>query len=204
MDEGKNLEELNTNLETAIGEHGEDSEEAKAIQASIDQLKEEGEKFDYKYVKELREEAKKYRTDKAKLKADYAKIQADLKKIEDSKLSDAEKDKKRITELEDSLKDIESEYKDKGIDNLILTVASGKDFVDMEAVKMFAKKELASEEDADEKAVGRVLDKLAKDKPYLIKGKESATAGSGNFSKGGMEGKKDPDAMFGEMIKEKI
>ena len=204
MDDVKSLEELNTNLETVIGEHGEDSEEAKAIQASIDQLKEEGEKFDYKYVKELREEAKKYRTDKAKLKADYVKIQADLKKIEDSKLTDAEKDKKRIKDLEDNLKDIESESKQKGIDNLILSKASGKNFVDMDAVKLFAKKELASEEDIDEKVVGKVLDKLAKDKPYLIKDEGSTTAGSGNFSKNSLEGKKDVDVLFGEMIKEKL
>lgn len=204
MADEKSLEELNTELASAISEHGEDSDEAKAIQVSIDQLNEEGEKFDYKYVKELREEAKKYRTDKAKLKADYAKIQADLKKIEDAKLTDAEKDKGKIAELEKKLVDIQTEYKDKETDNLILTVASGKDFVDMEAVKLFAKKELDSEEDIDEKVVGKVLDKLAKDKPYLIKGKETSTAGSGNFSKTGMEGQKDPDEQFGQMIKEKL
>ena len=71
-------------LESAITEHGEDSDEVKAIQESIDQFEEEGKKFDYSYVKELREEAKKYRTDKAKLKTDFAKKEAELKKIEES------------------------------------------------------------------------------------------------------------------------
>jgi len=118
-------------------------------------------------------------------------------------LSDSEKDKNKITELEKSLVDIQTEYKDKEIDNLILTIASGKNFADMEVVKLLAKNELASEEDVNKKTVEKVIEKIAKEKPYLVSGK-SATSGSGNFSKTGMEGQKDPDAMFGEMIKEKL
>lgn len=204
MAEVKSLEELNTDLESAISEHGEDSDEVKAIQVSIDQLEEEGKKFDYSYVKELREEAKKYRTDKTKLKTEFAKVQADLKKIEDAKLSDTEKQQKKIIELEGQLVDIQTEYKEKEIDNLILTVASGKNFADMEVVKLLAKKELEDEEDPDQKTVEKVIDKIAKEKPYLIKEGEPAIPGGGNFPKKGMEGSKDPDAQFGEMIKEKL
>jgi len=57
MADEKSLEQLNRDLEIAVSEHGEDSDEVKAIQESIDQFEEEGKKFDYSYVKELREEA---------------------------------------------------------------------------------------------------------------------------------------------------
>jgi len=203
MDNEKSLEELNTDLEGAITKHGEDSDEAKAIQVSIDQLEEKDKKFDYSYVRELREEAKKYRTDKSKLKTEFAKIQTELKKLEDAKLSDTEKQQKKIIELEKSLVDIQTEYKEKEIDNLILTVASGKNFADMEVVRLLAKKELDSEEEPDQKTVEKVIDKIAKEKPYLIIGEKSAASGSGNFEKKGMEGAKDPDVLFGEMIRQR-
>ena len=150
--------------------------------------KEKDKKFDYSYVKELREEAKKYRTDKANLKKEFEKVQKQLKEIEDAKLTDSEKDKKAITDLEKKLVDIQTEYKDREIDNLILTVASGKNFIDLETVKLLAKKELADEEDIDKKVVEKVLDKLAKDKPYLLKSNSSSAPGSGNFGKQGVKG----------------
>jgi len=204
MAEEKSLEELNTELASAVSEHGEDSDEAKAVQVSIDQLEEEGKKFDYSYVKELREEAKKHRIDKAKLKASYEKKEAALKKIEDAKLSDSDKAKKKIVELEKSLVDIQTEIKEKEIDNLILTVASGRNFADMEVVKLLAKAELASEEDVDKKTVEQTINKIAKEKPYLIKEGKPGKPGSGNFGKKGMEGEKSPDEMFGEMIQKKL
>ena len=203
MDNEKSLEELNADLEGAITKHGEDSDEVRAIQVSIDQLEEKDKKFDYSYVRELREEAKKYRTDKSKLKTEFAKIQTELKKLEDAKLSDTEKQQKKIIELEKSLVDIQTEYKEKEIDNLILTVASGKNFADMEVVRLLAKKELDSEEEPDQKTVEKVIDKIAKEKPYLIIGEKSAASGSGNFEKKGMEGAKDPDVLFGEMIRQR-
>ena len=200
MAEEKSLEELNTELASAVSEHGEDSDEVKAIQTSIDQLEEKDKKFDYSYVRELREEAKKYRTDKSKLKTEFAKVQAELKKIEDEKLSVTEKDKKKIIELEKSLVDIQTEYKEKEIDNLILTVASGKNFADMEVVRLLAKKELDDEEEPDQKAVEKVIDKIAKEKPYLIIGEKSAASGPGSFAKTGMEGGKTDDEEFGDFL----
>ena len=204
MADAKSLEDLNTDLASAITEHGEASDEAKAIQASIDQFEEEGKKFDLSYVRELREEAKKYRTDKSKLKGEFEKAQKALKKIEDEKLSDGEKKDKKVVELEKKLTDIEAESKSKDIDNMILTVASGKNFADMEIVKLLTQKELTGEDDVSKKDIEQIIDKIAKDKPYLLKGKTPAAPGSGNFGKGSNEGKKDPDAMFGEMIKEKL
>jgi polyhydroxyalkanoate synthesis regulator phasin len=157
-------------------------------------------KFDYSYVKELREEAKKYREDKAKLRADFEKIQKQLKEIEDAKLTDSEKDKKKISELEKQLVDVQNEYKSRGIENLIIAGAAGRNFIDIDAVKIFALKELASEDDIDEKAVGKVLDKIAKDKPYLVKADEAATANSGNFGRQEMDGKTD-EQKFAEWVR---
>jgi len=161
---------------------------------------EKDKKFDYSYVRELREEAKKYRTDKSKLKTEFAKVQDALKKIEDEKLTVTEKDKKKILELEKSLVDIQTEYKDKEVDNLILTVASGKNFADLDVVKLLAKAELASEEDVDQKTVESVIDKIAKSKPYLIKEAEPGKPGSGNFAKKDLEGGKTPDEMMGDFL----
>ena len=200
MDNEKSLEELNTDLGSAITKHGEDSDEVKAIQVSIDQLEEKDKKFDYSYVRELREEAKKYRTDKSKLKTEFAKVQTELKKLEDAKLSDTEKQQKKIIELEKSLVDIQTEYKEKEIDNLILTVASGKNFADMEVVRLLAKKELDSEEDVDQKAVEKVIDKIAKEKPYLVSDEKSAASSAGSFAKKDLEGGKTPDEMFGDFL----
>ena len=200
MADEKSLEQLNTELENAISEHGQDSDEAKAIQDSIDGLEEKDKKFDYSYVHEVREEAKSYRLAKAEEKRKRLEAETKLKKIEDEKLSDSEKKEKRILELEKEKVDIQTEYKEKEIDNLILVVASDKNFADMEVVKLLAKAELASEEDPDKKTVEKVIGKIAKDKPYLIKGKESATPGSGNFAKKGMEGEKTPDEMMGDFL----
>ena len=179
-------------------ENKDNSEELE--EENKDSEEEKDKKFDYNYVKELREEAKKYRTDKAGLKKEYEKIQKQLKDIEDAKLTDSEKDKKKISDLEKKLVDIQTEYKEKEIENLIVTTAASKNFADIEVVKLLAQKELASEDDIDDKIVGKVLDKIAKEKPYLIKSDKSATAGSGNFEKKDMEGKKTPDEMMGEFL----
>lgn len=203
MAEVKSLEELNTDLESAISEHGEDSDEVKAIQTSIDQFEEEGKKFDYSDIHELREEAKGHRLGKAAEKRKRLEVEAKLKELEDAKLSDSEKKDKKITELEKDLVDIQTEYKEKEIDNLILTVASGKNFADMEVVKLLAKKELDSEEEPDQKTVEKVIDKIAKEKPYLISEKEPGIPGSGNFPKKGTEGGKTPNEMMSDFLHNK-
>ena len=95
---------------------------------------------------------------------------------------ETEKNKKKIIELEKDLVDIQIEGKDKDIDTLILTVASGKNFADMEIVKLLAKKELESEEAIDKKIVEQIVDKIAKDKPYLINETEPGKPGGGKTS----------------------
>jgi len=182
-----------------INPEGLDGDEEEVTEDSDVNEEEKDKKFDYNYVKELREEAKKYRTDKAQLKKDFEKIQKQLKEIEDAKLTDSEKDKKKIADLEKKLTDIEAKGKEKDIENLIVTAAAGKNFADLEVVKLLAQKELASEEDIDGKVVAKILDKIAKEKPYLIKS-DTTTASGGNFEKRDMEGK-TPDDMFGEFLK---
>jgi hypothetical protein len=65
---------------------------------------------------------------------------------------------------------------------------------------MFALKELASEDEPDKKTIERILDKLAKDKPYLVKSSE-ATPGSGNFEKQDREAKRDANTILADYIR---
>jgi len=184
-------EEKDTNLDELEEETSEEEVE-----------EEKDKKYSYSDIHELREEAKGHRLGKAAEKRKRLEVEAELKKLRDEKLSDSEKKDRKIIELDKQLVDIQTEYKEKEIDNLILTVASGKNFADMEVVKLLAKKELEDEEDPDQKTVEKVIEKIAKEKPYLISEGESGKSGSGNFAKKGMESEKDPDVLFGEMIRQ--
>lgn len=175
-------------------------DELEEEKTSEEETEEKDKKFDYSYVHEVREEAKSYRLGKAEEKKKRLAVEAKLKKIEDAKLSDSEKDKKKIVELEKEKVDLQTEYKEKEIDNLILTVASGKNFADMEVVKLLAKKELEDEEDPDKKTVENVIEKIAKDKPYLISEKEPGIPGGGNFPKKNVIGGKTPDEMMSDFL----
>ncbi len=119
-------------------------------------------------------------------------LEKKLKAFEDEKLTETEKKDKKIAEMEKQLVDLQTEQKDKEIDNLILTVANGKNFNDMEIVKMLAKKELDSEEEVTKEAVEKIIDKLAKDKPYLVSSEGGVNPSSGNFGKQNKEAKTDP------------
>lgn len=176
-------------------------EEEKTSDEEVEEEKDK--KFDYSDIHELREEAKGHRLGKAAEKRKRIEIEAKLKKLEDEKLSDSEKKDKKIVELEKEKIDLQTEYKEKEIDNLILTVASGKNFADMEVVKLLAKKELEDEEDPDKKTVEKVIEKIAKEKPYLIKEEKPGIPGGGNFPKKDTEGGKTPDEMMSDFLHEK-
>lgn len=122
-------------------------------------------------------------------------VEDKLKKLEDEKLSETEKDKKRITELEAEKASILSGQKDKDIDNLILKKSNGKNIVDIDALMLFAKKELASVENVDEKAVEAVIGKILKDKPYLVSS-TTVIPGDGNFKNNDNRSAKDPIGGF--------
>ena len=95
---------------------------------------------------------------------------------------------------------IASRRKSIELSSAILKAASGKGFVDLEAVELLAMKELASSDEVDPKEVAKVIDKLAKDKPYLIKGENTAAPGSGNFEKSNQEPAKDVDSMMRDFL----
>lgn len=120
-------------------------------------------------------------------------LETKLKKFEDEKLTDSEKKEKRIAELEAEKNQILSGIKDKDIDNLILKKSNGKNVVDIDALMMFAKKELAGVENVDDKAVEGVVNKILKDKPYLINS-TNVNPGDGNFAKPSGDPIKDANA----------
>ncbi|MDD5551208.1 MAG: hypothetical protein PHS34_08115 [Candidatus Omnitrophica bacterium] len=127
-------------------------------------------------------------------------LEKKLKAFEDEKLTETEKKDKKIAEMEKQLVDLQTEQKDKEIDNLILTVANGKNFNDMEIVKMLAKKELDSEEEVTKEAVEKIIDKLAKDKPYLVSSESVVNPSLGNFGKTDKEPAKDINKMFSDVL----
>jgi len=151
--------------------------------------------YDKKYVDSLKKEAKDRR-----LKLRDA--EAELKKIQDEKLTDSEKKDSRIKELEGLVGKLEKENKNLDLDSAILGVASGKGFVDLDTVLLIAKKELASEEEIDDKIVIRTIDKIAKDKPFLLSSSEETnTGGTGNAEKQDMEAGTDVNGFLMKKIK---
>ncbi|MBM3283294.1 hypothetical protein FJY90_03480 [Candidatus Gottesmanbacteria bacterium] len=196
-DEIKSLDELKDELNSVVAEKGKDSDEAKSIQEKIDELVEEGSKtYDEKFVRELKKEAKDRRL---KLRD----VEAELKKLKDEKLSDSEKKDLRINELEKQVEALTEEGKIIKLDSSILGIASTKGFKYLDVVLLLAKKELASEEEADEKTIEKIVERIAKEKPELLSGGEIVTVGAGNREKRDLEESKDPDVMFGEMIRVK-
>ena len=193
-DENKSLDELKDELNTVITEKGKDSDEAKSIQEKIDELVEEESKtYDEKFVRGLKKEAKDRRL---KLRD----VEAELKKLKDEKLSDSEKKDSRIKELEKQVDALTEEGKNIKLDSSILGIASTKGFKYLDVVLLLAKKELASEEEIDEKTIEKIVDQIAKEKPELLSGGEITTPGAGNRQKQELEGKKTPDEMFGDFL----
>jgi len=149
--------------------------------------------YDEKYVRELKKEAKDRRL---KLRD----VEAELKKLKDEKLSDSEKKDSRIKDLEKEVENLKEEGKNIKLDSSILGIASTKGFKYLDVVLLLAKKELASEEEIDEKTIEKIVDQIAKEKPELLSGSEIVTPGAGNREKQELEGKKTPDEMMGEFL----
>ena len=168
-----------------VAEDNDDSDESKT--------------YDADYVRKLKAEAKEYRTAKSVLKKEYEETKAKLEAIEAEKVTETEKDKKRIAELEKKLADTDKSIKDKDIDTYIIEAISDKNIIDKSTMKLLIKQELASEENIDAKVVDKVVDKLIKDKPYLI-GSTNIIPGDGNFKKKDGELAKSTDQMFGEFL----
>lgn len=138
--------------------------------------------YDAEYVKSLREEAKSYRKDKAALKKEFEETKSKLEALEAEKLSDIEKKEKKIAELEKELESRETAMKNKEMEALIVEAISDKNIVDKEVAKLLIRAELETADDVDSKSVSKVVDKLIKEKPYLV-ASTSANPSSGNFAK---------------------
>jgi hypothetical protein len=109
-------------------------------------------------------------------------LELKLKKIEDEKLSDIEKKDKRVKELEDELTATKGNIKLKEIDSFIVEAISDKNVVDKAVMKILVKGELSSEEEITDKVVQKVVDKLLKDKPFLVNS-TNVNPSDGNFKK---------------------
>jgi len=170
------------------------SDEVEEEETSGDESTEE-KTYDKKYVDSLKKEAKDRRL---KLRDAEAK----LKKLQDEKLSDSEKKDSRIKELEKKIETAETAKKESDLNSMIMGIASTKGFADLETVLLIAKKELASEEDVDNKLVEKIIDKIVKDKPFLLaSSEETKTGGTGNSEKQDMEAGKGMDDFIMKKIK---
>jgi len=159
-----------------------DENQVAADEVTEDEASEEANTFDADYVKKLREEAKKYRTDKAALKKEFEETKSKLEALEAEKLSDIEKKEKKIAELEKELESRETAMKNKEMEALIVEAISDKNIVDKEVAKLLIRAELETADDVDSKSVSKVVDKLIKEKPYLV-ASTSANPSSGNFAR---------------------
>jgi len=176
-----------------------EKEVAADVAAEENESSDEQKTYDAEYVKKLKAEAKEYRTSKAALKKEFEEVKAKLEALEAEKLTETEKDKKRIAELEKALSDINNTIKAKDIDNLILKAITGKNLVDADTAALLIKKELEGEEEVNEASVNKAIDSLIKSKPFLV-GSTSASVSDGNFARTNKEPIKDANKMFAEWL----
>jgi hypothetical protein len=160
---------------------------------------EEKKTFTAEDIKALQFEAKTYRKEKADLKKDRDDFKAKLDALEAAKLTETEKDKLRIAELEKKLTDTDNAIKSKEIDTLIVEAISDKNIIDKSTAKLLIKNELASEEVIDSKVVDRIVEKLLKDKPYLVNS-TNLNPSPGNFKKQDNEVSKKPLDQLNDFI----
>ena len=175
-----------------------DEEKDKSQEETTEEIEEteevETKTYDEKFVRELKKEAKDRRL---KLRD----VEAELKKLKDEKLSDSEKKDSRIKDLEKEVENLKEEGKNIKLDSSILGIASTKGFKYLDVVLLLAKKELASEEEADEKTIEKIVERIAKEKPELLSGGEIVTPGAGNREKQELKGKKNANEILADFLK---
>lgn len=177
-----------------------EKEVAADVAAEENESSDELKTYDAEYVKKLKAEAKEYRTSKAAVKKEFEEVKAKLEALEAEKLTETEKDKKKIAELEKALSDINGTIKAKDIDNLILKASIGKNFVDADTASLLIKKELEDAEEINEASVNKAIDNLIKNKPFLVGG-TSANPSDGNFAKTSKEPAKDANKIMVDWLR---
>jgi Spy/CpxP family protein refolding chaperone len=126
--------------------------------------------------------------------ADYEelkKAKEELKKLQDADLSEQEKLKKKVQELEDAqaeaerqAKTMELEVNEKLVRAEVRMAAATMQFVSPDdAYSLADLADVKVEEDGSVKGVDKALEKLAKDKPYLLKA-EDGQSGAGTPPRG--------------------
>lgn len=145
----------------------------------------------------LSEKEKKAISESRKYQKRAQKAEKELEKIQQDKLSDDEKKDLKIKKLEDDNLEAENKLKDSDLDSMILGYASTLGFQNLDDIKMFARQELADEEDVSKADVKSVIDSIVKEKPYLLGDADTTKVGPGNFPGGNQpEGEKSPDEML--------
>ena len=127
--------------------------------------------------------------------------EAELKKLKDEKLSDSEKKDARIKELEKETDDAKTSKKESDLNSMIVGIASTKGFADIDTVMLIAKKELASKEDINTALVEKVIEKIVKEKPFLLVSGNTPTPSPGNTEKAKLEGEKSPNQLMGDFLR---
>lgn len=120
--------------------------------------------------------------------ADQAKGKAEkrLNELDEAQLSELEKAKKDLADAHARIADLQTKEMQGRIANAILQFP-GFTWHDPEVVLQVVDKDMIEfdEETGRAKGVKAALEKLAKDKPYLLKGKTSGTGGSGGGANNG-------------------
>ncbi len=170
-----------------------------------EEIKEEEEKEE----EEIEDEPKTYSED------DYKKLQSESmgrkktikelkeenEKFKKDKLTESELKDLKIKELETEKDDAIKSKNNADTDALIMEHISTKGFNDVPVAKLVVKEELKLEEEITEVTIKKAVDKVAKDKPYLIGG-ENTDINKGNFKKGDKpDAEKSIDARFGDALR---
>ena len=119
------------------------------------------EKFDAEYVRQLRDEAAKHRTEKAL-------AQAELKKLQDAQLSDAERQSKRLAELEAAAQRFDADKRDLQARLTVEREARKLGVIDEDAAyRLLDSSKLKFDDDGRPTNAGDLLKDLVKERPYL-------------------------------------
>ncbi len=149
-----------------------------------EEIKEEEEKEEEEIEDEPKtyteKQYKKLQSESIKRKGIIDKRDTELQKFKDEKLTEGEKKDAKIKELETEKEAAVNSKKNADTEKMIMGQASTKGFADIDDAILIIKEELKLEEDITEATIKKAVDKIAKDKPYLIGGDETTDINKGN------------------------
>ncbi len=144
---------------------------------------------------------KKLQTESINRKKKLDELKIENEKFKKDKLTESELKDLKIKELEADKDAAVKSKKDADVNAMITSQASTKGFGDFDVAILIIKDELKLEEDITEVTIKKAVDKVAKDKPYLIGG-EDTKINAGNFKKGTKPNEeKSIDERFGDALR---